>query len=299
VRDGGAQAGENDSVTLAPPSGEWPKLWRFDAERVQEDGKVVFRRKGSAAQLSSGGRRMTDTPLQGSGIGGATRALAVARSAALKDLLFTLSDAVIYDPKTPALRGLSAGEPLDPIGLDGSGLAPALKTLQTPEGALYVLFAIALLFHPHTPRLFGVEGLDHALHPRLARALVRMMGEHVAASGKQIVLTTHNPLVLDGLALAKQAQGFHPDLNDGIRQNIRPFLLAGDVGKKGAGLFRSVPLSLKDKDKGTEPERPKKDYPWFWCEEEPGTDPPGGKEFVGSRWNGVHLTLARKRASLK
>lgn len=92
-----------------------------------------------------------------------------------------------------------------------------------------------------------------------------------------------------------QAQGWHPDINDGVRQNIRPFLLAGDVGKKGAGLFRALPLKLNDKDRGTEPERPKKDYPWFWCEEEPGTDPIGGKEFVGARWNNVHLTLARKQ----
>jgi hypothetical protein len=95
--------------------------------------------------------------------------------------------------------------------------------------------------------------------------------------------------------LKEQAQGWHPDINDGIRQNIRPFLLAGDVGKKGAGLFRAIPLALKDKDRGTEPERPKKDYPWFWCEEEPGTDPTGGKDFVGNRWNNVHLTLARKK----
>ncbi len=95
--------------------------------------------------------------------------------------------------------------------------------------------------------------------------------------------------------LKEQAQGWRPDLNDGIRQNIRPFLLAGDVGKKGAGLFRSIPLGLKDKDRGTEPERAKKDYPWFWCEEEPGTDPKGGKEFVGNRWNDVHLTLETKQ----
>ena len=95
--------------------------------------------------------------------------------------------------------------------------------------------------------------------------------------------------------LKEQAQGWHPDLNDGIRQNIRPFLLAGDVGKRGAGLFRTVPLSLKDKDRGTEPHRPKKDYPWFWCEEEPGTDPKGGKDFVGNRWNDVHLTLETKQ----
>ena len=97
--------------------------------------------------------------------------------------------------------------------------------------------------------------------------------------------------------IADQARGWRPDLDDGIRQNIRPFLLAGDVGKKGAGLFRAVPLALKDKDRGTEPERPKKDYPWFWCKEGPGTDPVGGKEFVGTRWNDVHLTLARKKAA--
>lgn len=70
------------------------------------------------------------------------------------------------------------------------------------EGALYVLFALVLLFHPHTPRLLCVEGLDHALHPRLARALIRTMGAHVAAMRKQVVLATHNPLVLDGLDLA-------------------------------------------------------------------------------------------------
>ena len=97
--------------------------------------------------------------------------------------------------------------------------------------------------------------------------------------------------------LKEQAQGWHPDLNDGIRQNIRPFLLACDVSKKGAGLFRTVPLKLKDKDRGTEPTRPKGDYPWFWCEKEPGTDPTGGKDFVGDRWNNVHLTLAFKKAT--
>jgi len=92
-----------------------------------------------------------------------------------------------------------------------------------------------------------------------------------------------------------QVQGWHPDINDGVRQNIRPFLLAGDVGRRGAGLFRTAPLALKDKDRGTEPERPKCDYPWYWCEDEPGTDPCGGGEFVGSRWNNCHLTLSRKR----
>lgn len=97
--------------------------------------------------------------------------------------------------------------------------------------------------------------------------------------------------------LAKQAIGWHPDINDGARLNIRPFLQATDIGKKGAGLLRSKPNIKWEKDRGKEPERPQKDYPWFWCEDEPGTDPTGDKTYFGNRWNDVHLTLAMKQSS--
>jgi hypothetical protein len=96
--------------------------------------------------------------------------------------------------------------------------------------------------------------------------------------------------------IKKQASGWNPDLNDGVRLNIRPFLLAKEVGKKGAGILRSKPNIKWDKDRGTEPQRDKKGYPWFWCSDDPGTDPTGGKVFTGSRWNCVHLTLARKKS---
>ncbi len=95
---------------------------------------------------------------------------------------------------------------------------------------------------------------------------------------------------------SKQAIGWNPDLNDGVRLNIRPFIVATDVCKKGAGVFRSAVKGVKwTKDRGKEPPRDKADYPWFWCEDEPGTDPEGGKKFVGNRWNDVHLTLAKKK----
>ena len=99
--------------------------------------------------------------------------------------------------------------------------------------------------------------------------------------------------------LAKQPMGWHPDLNDGVRLNIRPFMSATDVGKKGAGILRSKPGIKWDKDRGKEPQRDKSEYPWFWCEEEPGTDPETGKEFTGHRWNGVHLTLEQKAKARK
>lgn len=97
--------------------------------------------------------------------------------------------------------------------------------------------------------------------------------------------------------LAEQPLGWQPDLNDGVRLNIRPFLQARDVGKKGAGILRSKPNIKWDKDRGKEPHRDRADYPWFWHDAEPPLDCPGGKTFTGNRWNDVHLTLGRKRAA--
>jgi hypothetical protein len=76
-----------------------------------------------------------------------------------------------------------------------------LSAYDASEGALYVLFALALIAHPSAPSFFAIENIDHALHPRLARALVRKIVAEVVDRNCQILLTTHNPLVLDGLAL--------------------------------------------------------------------------------------------------
>jgi hypothetical protein len=97
--------------------------------------------------------------------------------------------------------------------------------------------------------------------------------------------------------LHQQAIGWEPDINDGVRMNIRPFLLANDVGRKGAGILRAKPNIKWDKDRGTEPERPKTDFPWFWSWDETTEDFTGGSEFDGCRWNSCHYTLAAKRAA--
>ncbi|HGG8863346.1 TPA: hypothetical protein ACTY03_004712, partial [Enterobacter hormaechei] len=41
--------------------------------------------------------------------------------------------------------------------------------------------------------------------------------------------------------LHEQPMGWNPDLNDGVRLNIRPFMQAPDVDKKGAGVLRTKP----------------------------------------------------------
>jgi hypothetical protein len=87
--------------------------------------------------------------------------------------------------------------------------------------------------------------------------------------------------------LSNQAIGWHPDLNDGVRLNIRPFAQANVLRKR---------VKIRwDKDRGQEPHRDKEEYPWFWCEAEPDTDAAPGRQFIGHRWNNVHLTIDRKR----
>lgn len=97
--------------------------------------------------------------------------------------------------------------------------------------------------------------------------------------------------------LAQQPLGWDPDLNDGVRLNLRPFLLARDVGKKGAGLLRAKPGVKWDKDRGKEPPRDKKEFPWFWSWDEQTQDFKGGSTFDGNRWNACHYTVAFKRAA--
>lgn len=76
-----------------------------------------------------------------------------------------------------------------------------LSAYDASEGALYVLFALVLALNSQSPQIFGIDNFDHALNPRTARALTSIFVEACLDHGRQAVLTTHNPLVLDGLPL--------------------------------------------------------------------------------------------------
>jgi hypothetical protein len=95
--------------------------------------------------------------------------------------------------------------------------------------------------------------------------------------------------------LHQQPIGWHPDLNDGVRLNIRPFLYAKDVKKKDAGILRWRPNIKWTKDRGTEPERAKSDFPWFWTWDEKTKDFQGSHKFDGSRWNDLHYSNEAKQ----
>jgi predicted ATPase len=74
------------------------------------------------------------------------------------------------------------------------------------EGFLYVLFYFALLMSWRTPPLFALDNLDNALNPKLCSALMRQIAELAKKYGKQVICTTHNPAILDGLNLNDDEQ---------------------------------------------------------------------------------------------
>lgn len=86
--------------------------------------------------------------------------------------------------------------------------------------------------------------------------------------------------------IEKQPIGWEPDLNDGVRLNIRPFMSVGDVKKKGAGVLRDKPNIHWRKDRGKDVAS----APWYHLGPEYG-----GKE--GDRVNDHTLSLAEKRAA--
>jgi hypothetical protein len=100
--------------------------------------------------------------------------------------------------------------------------------------------------------------------------------------------------------LQEQPIGWNPDINDGVRLNIRPFITARPLNARGknACILRATPKSLHwEKDRGKEPERTKADFPWFWTWDEATADFKGGSAFNGNRWNDCHYSTATKQAA--
>lgn len=74
------------------------------------------------------------------------------------------------------------------------------------EGFLFLLFYYTLVISPETPPFFAIDNVDASLNPRLCARLMRDITELAPEYGKQVIVTTHNPALLDGLDLTDPEQ---------------------------------------------------------------------------------------------
>jgi hypothetical protein len=101
----------------------------------------------------------------------------------------------------------------------------------------------------------------------------------------ELILEGENPydIFVRWKSLEEQPIGWNPDLNDGVRLNIRPFMSVPDIGKKDAGVLRDKPNIKWTKDRGQDVET----APWYNL----GPLHDGKK---GDRINDHHLSLEEK-----
>ncbi|NQX40776.1 Predicted ATPase [Pedobacter steynii] len=74
------------------------------------------------------------------------------------------------------------------------------------EGILHVLFYLALFISTKTPKLFAIDNIETALNPLLCRTLIPELVKLSKDTKRQVLITTHNPAILDGLNLLDDEQ---------------------------------------------------------------------------------------------
>ena len=153
------------------------------------------------------------------------------------DFRITTPSRELLSPDVPSLRNIVEFKDYW-MGMK----ANRISGYDASEGSLYVLFMLVLAQHPRAAHFFAIDNFDQALNPRLARALTRLFCRLIleAKSTKQVFLTTHNPLVLDGLNLRDD--------------RIRLFTAERNQSSGGATVISRVHLSdkvLKSAENGT------------------------------------------------
>jgi len=117
----------------------------------------------------------------------------------------------------------------------------------------------------------GIDGAEERL--AAAEALKKKLEQILEGEAPYDIFVRWKPI-------EQQAIGWEPDLNDGVRLNIRPFMNVADVKKKGAGILRDKPNIKWTKDRGKDVES----APWY-------------QTFGGERINDHHLSLAEKKTA--
>ena len=97
----------------------------------------------------------------------------------------------------------------------------------TNEGFLYLLFYLTLIISDETPTFFAIENIDTAFNPKLCREVTKRLIALARKHGKQIIATTHNAAVLDGLDLNEEDVCLHV-----VRRNVDGYTKVNQVKLK-------------------------------------------------------------------
>ena len=104
------------------------------------------------------------------------------------------------------------------------------------EGFLYLLFYLVLFTSEKTPTFFAIDNIETSFNPKLCTELIKILNRLAKKYKKQVIITTHNPAILDGL-----------NIND---KNQRLFIARRD--KKGKTQIERIKQKTQSKMKLSE-----------------------------------------------
>lgn len=127
-----------------------------------------------------------------------------------------------------------------------------LSSENANEGALHILFYLALVISSKTPLFFAIDNIETSLNPGLCRKLISILAELAVKHNKQIMVTTHNPAILDGMNLNDPVQRLYSVERNSSGQTIaKPIRMKPETARRMklsemwlSGLLGSLPKSF-------------------------------------------------------
>jgi energy-coupling factor transporter ATP-binding protein EcfA2 len=120
-----------------------------------------------------------------------------------------ISDPVAKSEYLSWLRNLTPTEVDDVLVLEGALGEPLFALKERNEeypapvlsdGTLRFAAIAAAFFQPDMPDLFTIEEIENGIHPTRLRLLVELLKTQAVQTGRQIIATTHSPVVLAWLS---------------------------------------------------------------------------------------------------
>ncbi|MCP4107685.1 MAG: AAA family ATPase [Desulfobacteraceae bacterium] len=78
---------------------------------------------------------------------------------------------------------------------------PFFSQKNVNEGFLFLLFYVTLFINKETPSFFAIDNIEASLNPKLCTELIKKIAVLSEKYNKQVIMTSHNPAILDGFNL--------------------------------------------------------------------------------------------------
>jgi AAA15 family ATPase/GTPase len=108
------------------------------------------------------------------------------------------------------------------------------------EGFFFLLFYASLFASDLTPTFFAIDNIDASLNPKLCSKLMLVLNDLAEANNKQVLLTTHNPAILDGLNINDDDQRLFV-----ITRDLDGYTQVSRVQSKGKSEFKLSEMFMR------------------------------------------------------